>query len=186
MQITASNVGKLALLGVMTLFISMKAVSDESGHKHGHSEHHKEKSPDTKHGHHDNHAHHDSVVGEPASEAEANRTVAIAMMDTMRFDLPENFEVDHGEIITFEVTNKGKVAHEFSIGSSSEQSKHREMMREMPHMKHGDGGSAITVEPGETKKLTWKFMGANEVEFACNIPGHYEAGMKSKGTIRQN
>ena len=35
-----------------------------------------------------------------------------------------------------------------------------------------------------TGTLIWKFTQAGTVEFACLMPGHYEAGMK--GSIRVN
>jgi uncharacterized cupredoxin-like copper-binding protein len=35
----------------------------------------------------------------------------------------------------------------------------------------------VLVEPGQTKELVWKFTKATELDFACNMPGHYEAGM---------
>ena len=44
------------------------------------------------------------------------------------------------------------------------------------HMKHDDPNS-ILLEPGETKELVWTFKKASALEFACNVPGHYESGM---------
>lgn len=52
----------------------------------------------------------------------------------------------------------------------------------MPNMIHEDDNT-ITIKPGETKRLTWKFKASskyNEVVFSCNIPGHFEAGMYKK------
>ena len=46
----------------------------------------------------------------------------------------------------------------------------------MEDMKHDDPNSVL-VEPGKTGELVWKFTKPTELEFACNIPGHYEAGM---------
>ncbi len=37
---------------------------------------------------------------------------------------------------------------------------------------------AIIIAPGETAELVWTAPeSAGELEYACNIPGHYEAGM---------
>ena len=44
-----------------------------------------------------------------------------------------------------------------------------------------DDPNGITVKPGQTQDLTWTFGRAQQLEFDCNIPGHYESGMK--GTI---
>src|SRR3546814_14605503 len=43
-------------------------------------------------------------------------------------------------------------------------------------MDHNDPNSVL-VEPGETKELVWRFAANTGLEFACNIPGHYESGM---------
>ncbi|MFJ4194346.1 plastocyanin/azurin family copper-binding protein [Pseudomonas sp. NPDC089534] len=51
-------------------------------------------------------------------------------------------------------------------------------------MKHDDPNSVL-VEPGKTAELTWTFSKAVNLEFACNIPGHYQAGMVGKLTVSQ-
>ena len=40
----------------------------------------------------------------------------------------------------------------------------------------------VWVEPGKTGNFVWTFERTANLEFACNIPGHYEDGMK--GPIR--
>jgi len=68
------------------------------------------------------------------------------------------------------------------IGDAQEQKQHAEMLKQMPDMVHKDA-NAITLESGETKSLIWHFTQAGDLEVACHIPGHYEAGMKSKVTV---
>ncbi|TDV43265.1 putative cupredoxin-like copper-binding protein [Pseudomonas graminis] len=51
-------------------------------------------------------------------------------------------------------------------------------------MKHDDPNSVL-VEPGKTAELTWTFTDATGLEFACNLPGHYQAGMVGKVAISQ-
>ena len=46
---------------------------------------------------------------------------------------------------------------------------------DMP-MRHDDPNT-VMLAPGESKELVWKFTKAMEIEFACNMPGHYESGM---------
>lgn len=43
-------------------------------------------------------------------------------------------------------------------------------------MAHDDPNSVL-LEPGKTGELVWKFTRAMDLEFACNVPGHYESGM---------
>jgi uncharacterized cupredoxin-like copper-binding protein len=42
-------------------------------------------------------------------------------------------------------------------------------------MPHHDNG--VTVLPGETATFVWTFARAADLQFACDIPGHYEDGM---------
>jgi len=35
----------------------------------------------------------------------------------------------------------------------------------------------VMLAPGESRELVWKFSRPMEIEFACNMPGHYESGM---------
>lgn len=129
-------------------------------------------------GHNEGHQHDDegSSVGEPASAAEATKTIRVITMDTMRYEFSPKPNLKAGDIVKFIVNNQGNTPHEFSIGDENEQKAHGKMMRKMPNMVHEDGNT-VTVKPGETRELTWKFKGDNKVVFACNIPGHYEAGM---------
>jgi len=129
-----------------------------------------------------------SVVGKPAAEADATKTINVVTKDSMRYAFSPEPDIKAGDIVTFIITNEGQIPHEFSIGDNDEQEAHRTMMQKMPSMVHEDGNT-ITVKPGETKTLTWNFSGivkgSNEVIFACNVPGHFEAGMFHKMTISQ-
>ncbi|TFH87456.1 copper-binding protein [Billgrantia azerbaijanica] len=105
---------------------------------------------------------------------------------------PGKLEIAPGETVKFEITNTGNLEHEFVIGDEEAQAEHREMMREMASSgghdmsagHHGGGQDdaasmpSVTIAPGESATLVWTApQGVEEVEFACNIPGHYEAGM---------
>ena len=126
-------------------------------------------------------------VGEPA-EGKPDRVFNVSMRDTMRFVFSPEFEnLREGEVIRFNLRNEGAIAHEFSIGNRAEQIEHAKMMRKMPNMKHDDP-NAVILEPGKTATLMWRFKGGETVVFACNIPGHYEAGMHHRlamlGTVQ--
>lgn len=176
---------------------------DQAGHAHGqHSQmmndHHKEMmenhhgnegmghhgSGDGGHhgGHHgDGHhgmGHGDSIAGKPGKESEVDRIIKVEANDSMRF-IHEPIKVKTGETIKFEITNTGAIPHEFSIGTKDEHMAHGKMMMANPDMHHGPGGSSITIAPGKTETLIWYFEEAWEVQAACNIPGHYQAGMHS-------
>jgi len=123
-----------------------------------------------------------SPVGVPASAAKATKTIQVTTTDNMRYQFSSDLDLKAGEIVKFVVTNKGKISHEFSVGDKKEQKSHQAMMAKMPNMVHQDGNT-VTVKPGETKELTWQFTGNAKVVFACNIPGHFEAGMFAKAKV---
>ncbi len=118
-----------------------------------------------------------SAAGQPGDPARASRTVKVTALDTMRFE-PAKLAVKAGETVRFEVTNAGKVAHEFTIGDAKTQREHEEMMQKMPGMKHDDPNS-VSLAPGETKTLVWQFGKPGTAELGCHEPGHYPAGMRS-------
>jgi uncharacterized cupredoxin-like copper-binding protein len=98
------------------------------------------------------------------------------------FFYPTSISVKRGETIKFVVTNKGMYIHELVLGTEEEQANHHEQMRsmsleDMDHHMH-DGINSITMQPTQTQEITWTFDSMmKQIEFACHIPGHYEAGM---------
>ena len=83
---------------------------------------------------------------------------------------------------------KAHADHEFTLGDAATQAAHRQEMLEMGdmdmgHAHHGDA-NAVFLKSGETKELVWRFGKAGQIEFACNVPGHYEAGMRGVVAIR--
>ncbi len=150
-----------------------EAMGDTGGHGHRGGHH------DGGHHGHGHGAHHgESIAGKPGKEKDVDRVVNVEANDAMRF-VHEPFKIKNGETIKFVISNKGAVPHEFAIGTKDEHMEHGEMMMKNPNMHHGPGGNAITIAPGETENLIWTFEEAWEVEAACNIPGHYQAGMHS-------
>ncbi|KHT44069.1 copper-resistant cuproprotein CopI [Vibrio sinaloensis] len=123
-----------------------------------------------------------SEVGMPAKGAKPDKVVHVILTDDMKINFKKEVKIEPNDVVQFVVMNAGKIDHEFSIGSAQEQLKHREMMKNMGSHAH-DSGSTVTVKPGKAKQLLWHFHGDNNVEFACNIPGHAEAGMVKKITL---
>lgn len=117
-----------------------------------------------------------SDVGMPAGGAKPDKVVAVILSDDMQITFKKPVSIEPNDVVQFVVMNTGKIDHEFSIGSVKEQLEHREMMKNMGEYAH-DSGSAVTVKPGKAKQLLWHFHGDNNVELACNLPGHAEAGM---------
>ncbi|MBT2341748.1 MULTISPECIES: copper-resistant cuproprotein CopI [Pseudomonas] len=144
--------------------------------------------------------------GQPAPAAKAGRSIEVVMGD-MTFK-PGALEIKAGETVRFVLINKGQLLHEFNLGNTAMHAAHQQemlkmqqggqltataMRQEMAHgamdhdqagMRHDDPNSVL-VEPGKTAELTWTFTKAARLEFACNIPGHYQAGMKGDLTVSQ-
>lgn len=108
------------------------------------------------------------------------RTIDIAMTDDMRFT-PDRIEVREGETVRLRVKNSGKVLHELVIGTRADLDAHAEMMAKHPGMEH-DEPHMTHVQSGATGEVVWNFNRPGEFDFACLIPGHYQAGMV--GTIK--
>ncbi|MDW6004240.1 copper-resistant cuproprotein CopI [Vibrio mangrovi] len=121
-----------------------------------------------------------SAVGMPATGAKPDKVVHVILDDNMRITFKKEVNIQPDDIVQFVVINTGKIVHEFSIGSEQEQLEHREMMKTANSHHQHDSGSTVTVAPGKAKQLIWHFHGERNVEFACNIPGHAEAGMIKK------
>ena len=121
---------------------------------------------------------HEAAAGRPGDPAKVDRTIAVSMYDTMRFD-PEKMIFKAGETVRFVVRNEGKIRHEMVIGSVEELKEHAEMMRKMPGMQHAEP-NMISLAPGERGDLVWQFENAGAIDFACLVPGHLEAGMTGK------
>lgn len=166
------NLLTAVMLSSSTLFVL--AGADANANASGSHEHHS----------HEHHSHgQESAVGSPAPAQQADKTIQVSMLDTMKYVFSDDLAIDAGEVVRFVVANKGKLQHEFSIGNGEEQKKHAAMMRENPAMVHEDGNT-LSLQPGETGEITWRFAGDPDVMFACNIPGHFDAGMYQRVALQ--
>ena len=121
-------------------------------------------------------------LGKPGDPAHVKRSVRIDMSDAMRF-IPDKIMARKGETIRFIVRNTGQVQHEFVLGDAKVLREHAELMKKFPGMKHTDPNQ-LTVAPGMTADLFWQFTRAGVIDFACLSPGHYEAGMRGKISVK--
>lgn len=175
---------RLNTLALAIILSSAPAFAGVDGHGQKKMNHDDMESGEMAHG--DTGGHAMSDVGMPAKAAQAVQTVNVTLTDAMKIKFDQPLNIKQGDIIRFIVTNKGKITHEFNIGSKQEQIKHRDMMRDMSMSGMGhDDGSVLSLEAGQKGELTWQFMAKKpHVEFACNIPGHAEAGMTMDYMLR--
>ncbi len=175
------------LIAALATFTAGNALAARSGdHRHGgmHGGQHAMAGP--------------MSFGKPGKAADADRVIDIVMDDN--YFEPEKLTVTAGETIRFKVTNNGSLVHEFNLGTPDYHAAHQDEMMMMQqhgvlmgdHINHdmmntpmGDDGhtmnhdhpNSVLLEPDDSGEVVWTFTSGGDIEFACNVPGHYAAGM---------
>ncbi|KZX97866.1 MULTISPECIES: cupredoxin domain-containing protein [unclassified Sulfitobacter] len=118
-------------------------------------------------------------IGKPGDGSSIDRTIEISVRETasgyMLFE-PDAIQIESGSVVRFSISNTGALDHEFFLGSFDEIAKHQQWMREHPDMQH-DSANLVSIPSGQNAELIWEFSDVTNLEFACLIPGHREAGM---------
>ena len=142
-------------------------------------------------------------IGSKGDETDVTRVIKVVMYDN--YYEPSSFQIKEGETIKFEVENAGMLVHEFNIANKMMHMKHqpemikmaengillafsidKEKMKKMAKMDKSMGHShsnSVLLEPKQKGDIIWKFDNAVNIEVACNVPGHYQAGMIAKVNI---
>ncbi len=115
------------------------------------------------------------IAGDPKR---ATRHIKLTMGDDMRFT-PDTLQVKQGETVRLSVTNGGKILHEIVLGNDKGLKQYAELMRKHPDTAHA-APYMLHVAAGEAGELVWRFNKAGQFDFACLLPGHFEAGMRGK------
>jgi len=143
-------------------------------------------------------------IGSKGNVADVTRVIKVIMYDN--YYEPSSFQIKEGETIKFEVENAGMLVHEFNIANKMMHMKHqpemikmaengillafsidKEKMKKMAKMDKSMGHShsnSVLLEPKQKGDIIWKFDNAVNIEVACNVPGHYQAGMIAKVDIK--
>ena len=143
-------------------------------------------------------------IGSKGNETDVTRVIKVVMYDN--YYEPSSFQIKKGETIKFEVENAGMLVHEFNIANKMMHMKHqpemlkmaengillafsidKEKMKKMAKMDKSMGHShsnSVLLEPKQKGDIIWKFDNAVNIEVACNVPGHYQAGMIAKVNIK--
>lgn len=131
------------------------------------------------------HSHSGFSAGQPGDPKKPFRIVQVTMLEgngTMGFN-PPNLIVNRGEQIKFVITNGGALPHEFILANEKDNHKHAMLMQKFPDMQHDDPNGK-SVEPKAKSEILWRFSKPGIFEYACLIPGHREAGMIGKVTVK--
>ena len=142
-------------------------------------------------------------IGSVGDAKDVTRIIKVVMYDN-RYE-PNLFKIKAGETIKFVIENAGDLVHEFNIANKMMHLKHQPEMEKMVEneilladsidkkkmeqmskidktMAHSHNNS-ILLEPKQKGNIIWKFDNAVNIEIACNVPGHYQAGMIAKVNI---
>lgn len=132
------------------------------------------------------HEHDSFAVGQPGDPSKPARVVKVTIEEhsdgTMAFS-PQTLVVNRGDQVRFEITNTGKLTHEFILDTFVHNAHHKVEMAKNPEMEH-DEPNMKTLDPGKSTDILWRFSKPGTYEFACLIPGHYEAGMHGTVTVK--
>ena len=143
-------------------------------------------------------------IGSKGNVNDISRVIKVIMYDN--YYEPSSFQISAGETIKFEVENAGELVHEFNIANKMMHMKHqpemekmveneilfadsidKDKMKKMAKMDKSMGHShsnSVLLEPKQKGDIIWKFDNAINIEVACNVPGHYQAGMIAKVNIK--
>jgi len=177
LRIVSKNIKTATLVAVFAISINVTPAWSSGTHDGGHTD--------------------ADDIGKPGEVEDVSRTIEVRLNDN--YYEPEEIKVTAGETIRFVLINDGEFVHEFNIGTPKMHAKHQdEMMMMVEHgvleadkinydmmdmdmgggqtMDHDDPNSEL-LEPGDTVEIIWQFGEEVTLEFACNIPGHYDSGM---------
>ena len=141
-----------------------------------------------------------NAMGEKGDLAEVVKVIKVKMYDN--YYEPSEFKIKKNQTIKFIVYNYGEFVHEFNIATKEMHLKHqsemikmveneilladridkkkmKEMSKKDNSMSHSHSNSVL-IEPNKSAEIIWKFNTEAKLEAACNVPGHYEAGMIAK------
>lgn len=93
--------------------------------------------------------------------------------------VPDHFEFEVGTTVTFVVTNRDPIDHEFLIGNEEVQRAHEEGTE----AHHGAKPGEISIPAGETRTTTYTFDKPGTLLIGCHLPTHYAYGMRGDITI---
>ena len=143
-------------------------------------------------------------IGSKGNENDVSRVIKVIMYDN--YYEPSSFQINAGETIKFEIENAGELVHEFNIANKMMHINHQPEMEKMVEneilfadsidknkmkkmakidksMGHSHSNSVL-LEPKQKGNIIWRFDNAVNIEVACNVPGHYQAGMIAKVNIK--
>jgi uncharacterized cupredoxin-like copper-binding protein len=114
----------------------------------------------------------------PAAAAPAAPASAVTLSE---FNVAPKPAAVAGGPVTFNVSNAGKVEHEFVVVKTSKPAS--DLLKGGRADETGNVGEIGSVKPGQTKALKVN-LAAGHYALICNLPGHYAAGQYADLTVK--
>jgi len=114
----------------------------------------------------------------PAAAAPAAHASAVTLSE---FNVAPKPAAVAGGAVTFNVSNAGKVEHEFVVLKTSKPAS--DLLKGGRADETGNVGEIGSVKPGQTKALKLN-LAAGHYALICNLPGHYAAGQYADLTVK--
>ena len=140
------------------------------------------------------------MIGEKGDIKDVTKVITVKMYDN--YYEPNEIVVKKDETVKFIVKNMGELVHELNIATKEMHINHqpemakmveheilladridKNKMKKMAKMDHAMAhkhANSVLLEPNKSGEIIWKFNTSAKLEIACNVPGHYEAGMIAK------
>jgi uncharacterized cupredoxin-like copper-binding protein len=109
-----------------------------------------------------------AVVAWPAAAARDATTVTVTAGKPSVFAFTLSTKSVKSGAVTFKVTNKGSLAHDFKVCSSNKGGTANSCSGKVTPM----------LQPGKSATLSITFSKKGSYEYLCTVPGHAAAGMK--------
>lgn len=118
-----------------------------------------------------------TAIASPQARA-AEETIVKVTLNSFKVEMSRT-TIPAGTPVTFEVTNKDSMVHEFVVERAGQVDK---------PLSAKVGGKAVKskledIAAGKTKTLKWTFTQPGAYWAACHVEGHFEAGMKTEFRI---
>src|SRR5262249_23004694 len=124
-------------------------------------------------------------AGEPGDFKKPPPIIKVSLLEDGKrvLFIPLVLERRLGEKVRFFLFIEGAEYHEFVLATHRENQQHAELMKKSPNMEHNDS-NAKRLSGLSFGELLWKFTRRGEFEYACLVPGHFQAGMHGKIIVK--
>ena len=108
------------------------------------------------------------MVGMPGDAANVDHTIDVTLLENDEGEMlieSEPMNIQEGETIRFNITNKGELEHEFVLDTVERNAEHKIEMAKMD-MEHDDP-NRIRLDAGASGEVVWTFANSGTFEAAC-------------------